>query len=126
MLIGEVEEVQAITPIMFAVFQEQFDSVKRPKPPKCPNFEDIKDKDQLVFNFEGAGGYSPKSYELKKFMSSIEVNGIFDLRDKCKAVGLSEQCEEVIKKTWGETILAFPLGMEMMEPYLSDESTQFF
>jgi hypothetical protein len=41
MLIGEVEEVQAITPIMFAVFQEQFDSVRRPKPPKCPNFEDI-------------------------------------------------------------------------------------
>ena len=125
MLIGELQEIQEVTPVMFAVFKEQFDAVKRPRPPKCPSLEDIKEKDQIVFNFEGAGGYSPKSFELKKFMNQIEAKGVFDLRDKCATVGLAEECEKVIQKTWGETILAFPMAMDMMVPYLGDESTQF-
>lgn len=124
-VIGEVKEINDISAAMFAVFEDQFDNVKRPKPPKCPSLESIKDKDQLIFNFEGAGGYSPKGLELEKFMSKIDAKGTYDLKNKCLAAGISEQCEKVIKKTWGETVIAFPLGMDMMKPYLKDESTQF-
>jgi len=119
--VADLSELENITPVMIEILKQQMDEVKRPKPPRCPSFEEIKNQKQIVFNFEGTGGYSPKGFFLDQFIARSELKGKWELKETCKLLKVEKKCNEITDDDLNETIIAFPLSRELMIPFHKDE-----
>ena len=117
----DLSELEDITPVMIEVLKQQIDEVKRPKPPRCPSLDEIKNQKQIVFNFEGTGGYAPKGFYMDQFITRSELSGKWELKEACKSIGVEEKCKELLEEDISETVLALPLSRKLMIPFHKDE-----
>jgi hypothetical protein len=117
----DLSELGDITPVMIEVLKQQINEVKRPKPPRCPSLEEVKNQKQIVFNFEGTGGYAPKGFYMDQFITRSELTGKWELKEACKSIGVERKCIELLEEDISETVLALPLSRKLMIPFHKDE-----
>lgn len=93
-------------------FSEEIDNYRKKEQQVCPQYKDIKDKKELVFGFEGAGGYSPKSFNFNRFLNqnNIEPHQYHRL---CQRNGWSA-CEKIDNQIKDEFESTAPTGVEYL------------